>query len=266
MRPLQLPIPCDFATIPNSFELLNTATTTPSTATALRMAAIVAGLAIMSIGAVRLYRRRRDGHRTSTLRAFVLPVAVVITGTMLAAVGTTLTFAPSSSMSAMERVRDLPGTSWTATAPPMGPSDSAGSEASTRWTQRAAGSPAERRKGQVKLTDGLAVDFDSPDADWDIEQAKYVHFEEHLDLRLFTLLDVHVGIVKVNPSADYFDCANSTGHQDEIAHDRFSEGDTFCVETDEGRWARVAITTKETDRSYSTTVKMNVVVWEKHGT
>lgn len=266
MRLLHTLILYDVAMVPHSFELFFTATLTPTLASALRMAAAVAGLTIMSIGLVALYRWGRDDHRASTLRSFVIPVAVTIIGAIFAAVGVTLAFAPSSSVPAVDRLGDSSGPSRTVTAPSMAPSDSAGSETSTRSTQRAdADPPAERRKGPVVLTDGYAVDFDSRDADWNITQAKYIHFEENLDLRLFTLLNVHVRIVKVAPSAGYFDCANSAGHQIEIAHDRFSEGDAFCVETDQGRWALVVITAKETDGSYSTRVRMNVVVWEKHG-
>jgi hypothetical protein len=233
--------------IPHSFKHFYAATVTPTPANAMRMAAAVAGLAIMLIGLVALYRWGRDGSTASALRRFVLPVAVTVTGTIFAAVGATLTFAPSSSTPAVDRLGDPSGPSRTVTGPHADP-------------------PAERRRGPVALTDGYAVDLDSRDADWDMAQAKYVHFEENLDLRLFTLLDVHVGIVRVTSSAGYFDCANATGHQIEIAHDRFSEGDAFCVETDQGRWARVVITAKETDGSYSTRVTMNVVVWEKYGT
>lgn len=250
----------------HSLELFYAATVTLTPATTLRMAAVIAGLAITLMGLVLWYRWGRDDHKASTLRRFVLPVVVSITGTVLATVGATLTFVPSSNTPAADRVGDSSRTSRIVTAPVMAPSDSADSETSIRSTQPAdAGPPAERRKGPVVLTDGYAVDFDSRDTDWNITQAEYVHFGGTLDLRLFTLLDVHVGIAKVTPSAGYFDCANSTGRQTEIAHDKFSDGDAFCVETDEGRWARVVITAKETDSTYSTRVKMNVVVWEKHG-
>jgi hypothetical protein len=230
------------------------------------MAAVVAGLAFMVIGVVLLYRGGRDDRRARTVRKFVVSVAVTITGAILAAVGATLTFVPSSSVSAAGQVGDaLAGTSGTATAPAVAPSASAGNDTSTTPTQPSdAGPPAVRRKGPVALTDGYAFDLDSRVGDWNIEQAKYVHFEENLDLRLFTLLDVHVSIVKVKPSVGYFGCANSTSRQNEIAHDQFSEGDAFCVETDEGRWARIVITSKETDATYSTRVEMDIVVWEKH--
>jgi hypothetical protein len=257
---------CDAAVIPHSFELFYAATVTRTLAIALRMAAVVAGLAFMVIGVVLLYRGKRDDRRASTVRRFVVSVAITITGAVLAAVGGTLTFVPSPSVSAVDQVgAALDGTSGAATAPPVAQSDSAGNDTSTSPTQPSdAGPPAVRRKGLVALTDGYAFDLDSHDGDWNIEQAKYVHFGENLDLRLFTLLDVHVGIVKVTPLAGYFDCANSTSRQNEIAHDQFSEGDAFCVETDEGRWARVVITSKETDGTYSTRVEMDVVVWEKH--
>jgi hypothetical protein len=230
-------------------------------------AAVVAGLALMVIGAALLYRWGPDRRRASFVRRFVLPVAVTITGAILAAVGATLTLVPSASVSAVDQVGDSPvGTSQLATSPPVASSDSAGSDTSIQRTHLAdAGSPAERRTGPVALTDGYAFDLDSRAGDWNTEQAAYVHFAEALDLRLFTLLDVHIGIVKVTPTAGYFDCANSTGRQTEIAHDNFSEGDAFCVATDEGRWARVIITSKETDSAYSTRVEMDVVVWEKHG-
>lgn len=265
MRLPQLLLLCDAAVIPHSFELFYAATVTPPVSTTLRMAAVVAGLALIVIGVVLLDRWRRDDRRASTVRRFLVPVAVTITGATLAAVGATLTFVPSSSVSAVDQVADeLAGTSRTATAPPAAPSDSAGSDTSTTPTQPAdAGPPAVRRKGPVALTDGYAFDLDSRDGDWNIERAEYVHFGENLDLRLFTLLDVHVGIVKVTSTAGYVDCANSTSRQTEIAHDQFSEGDAFCVETDEGRWARVIITSKGTDDTYSTRVEMDVVVWEK---
>jgi hypothetical protein len=252
---------------PHSSGLFSTATVTLTPATALRMAAVIAGLAITLIGLALWYRRGRDDHKVSTLRRIVLPVAVSIIGTTLAAVGATLPLVPSSSTPTVYQVGDSPRSSRTVTAPVMAPSDSADGETSTRSTQPAdVGSPAERRKGPIVLTDGYAVDFDSRDADWNITQAEYVHFGEPLDLRLFTLLDVHDGIAKVTPSAGYYDCANSKGRrQAEIAYDNFSDGDAFCVATDEGRWARVVITAKETDSTYSTRVKMNVVVWEKCG-
>jgi hypothetical protein len=232
-------------------------------ANVLRMAAVIAGVVIALIGLVMWYRWGLDGHQASTLRRFVLPVAVSITGTILVAVGATLSFVPSSNMPSVDRVGNSPET---VTASVMAPADSAGDRTSAGSPQRAdGGAPAERRRGQVALTDGYAVDLDSRDADWNITQAEYVHFGERLDLRLFTLLDVHVGIVKVKPSAGYSACANSTGQQTEIAHDEFSAGDAFCVETDEGRFARVVITAKETDSTYSSRVRMDVVVWERAG-
>ena len=248
---------------PHLLDLFYTATVNLTSTTALRMAVVIAGVAVTLIGLVLWYFWGRDDHKASILRR----VAVAITGTILAAVGATLTFVPSSKTPAVDRAGALPRTSRIVTAPIVAPADSADSEISTRSTQSAdVGSSVERRKGSVVLTDGYAVDFDSRDADWNIAQAEYVHFGESLDLRLFTLLDVHVGIVKVKPSAGYIDCANSINRQTEIGHDQFLEGDAFCVETDEGRWVRVVITSKETDATYSTRVKMNVVVWEKHGT
>jgi hypothetical protein len=210
--------------IPHSFESFCATTVTWTTATALWTAAVVAGLALMAIGVVLLYRWGRDDRRAGTVRRFVVPVAITITGAILAAVGAALTVVPSLSVSAVDQVGDaLAGTSRTATAPPIAPSDSAGSDTSTTPTQpAAAGPPAERRKAPVALTDGYALDLDSRDGDWNIEQADYVHFGENLDLRLFTLLDVHVGIVKVTPSAGYFDCANSTNRHTEIAHDQLA--------------------------------------------
>jgi|tagenome__1003787_1003787.scaffolds.fasta_scaffold20933526_2 hypothetical protein len=249
---------------PHSPELFYTAIAALTPATTLRMAAVIAGLAITVIGLVLWYRRGPDDQKVSTLRRFVLPVAVSITGTMLAAAGVTFPFVPSSSTQAVDWVEDSPNTPPTLTAPVMAPSDSAESKSAAGVTQRAVvSSPAERRKGPIVLTDGYAVDLDSRDTDWNITQAEFVHFEENLDLRLFTLLDVHKAIAETTPSAGYFDCANSNDHQTEIAHDKFSEGDAFCVETDEHRWARVVITAKETDSTYSTRVTMNVVVWEK---
>lgn len=230
-------------------------------------AAVVAGLALMVIGVALLYGRDPDRRRASIVRSFVLPVAVTITGAILAAVGATLTLVPSPSVFAVDQVGDLPaGTSRPAIAPTAAPSDSAGSDTSTTPTHPPdARPPAERRKGPVTLTDGYAFDLDSRAGDWNTEQAEYVDFGENLDLRLFTLLDVHIGIVKVTPTAGYFDCANSTGRQTEIAHEDFSVGDAFCVATDEGRWARVIIASKETDSTSATRVEMDVVVWEKHG-
>lgn len=229
-------------------------------------AAVVAGLALMVIGVALLYGWGPVRRRASFVRRFVLPVAVTITGAILAAVGATLTLVPSPSVSAVDQVGDSPaGTSQPATTPPVA-SGSADSDTSPTPTHLAdAGAPAKRRTGPVALTDGYAFDLDSRAGDWNTEQAEYLNFGENLDLRLFTLLDVHIGIVKVTSTADYFDCANSTGRQTEIGHDNFSEGDTFCVATDEGRWARVIITSKETDSTHSTRVEMDVVVWEKHG-
>jgi len=251
---------------PHSSELFYTAIVTSTPATALRMAAVVAGLAITVIGLVLWYRWGRDDQNVSTLRRFVLPVVVSITGTILAAAGVTLPFVPSSSTSAVDWVGGSPRTPLTVTTPVTAPLDSADSESSVGATQPSdVSSPAERRKGSIVLTDGYAVDLDSRDTDWNITQAEYVHFQENLDLRLFTLLDVHEAIAETTPSAGYFDCANSNDYQTEIAHDKFSEGDAFCVETDEHRWTRVVITAKEIDSTYSTRVTMNVVVWEKYG-
>lgn len=229
----------EVALIPHSFELYRTATATP--ADMLRTALVVTGLAIMLTGIVMLYRWGRNDLRAGTSSRFALRVAVTITGTVLAVVGATPTFVPSASMSAADAV------------------------AASSTQRRAAGSPAERRTGRIVLTDGHAVDLDSREDDWDVARAKYIHFGKTLDLRLYTLLDVHVGIVKVAPRADYFDCAGSTGRRTEIAHDDFARGDTFCVESDEGRWARVVITSKDTDNTCSTRVKMDVLVWEKAG-
>lgn len=236
---------------------------TPSTT--LRMTANVIGLVLMIVGVALLYRWGHDHRSAITMRWFVLPAAVTIAGAVLVAIGATLALVPSPGVSAVDDVGNSPARTSPATAsPPVAPPFSADSDTSTTSTRPAvAGAPAERRKGFIALTDGYAVDLDSRDGDWNIEQAKYVFFGENLDLRLFTLLDVHFSIVKVTPTAGYFDCANSTGRQTEIAHDNFSEGDAFCVETNESRWARVIITAKETDGTYSTRVEMDVVVWEK---
>jgi len=225
-------------------------------------AAVVAGIAILVIGVVLLYRWGRDEHRASTSGKFVLPAAVTITGAVLVAGGAALMFVPSSSDPVVGQVGNLPGASRSLAAPSIASSESAGGATSTGSTR----APVERRKGPVVLTDGYAFDLDSRDDDWNIARAEYVYFAANLDLRLFTLLDVQVGIVKVAPSAGYFDCVESAGRQTEIAHDNFFVGDTFCVETDEGRWARVVITSKEIDNTYSTRVAMDVVVWERHGT
>lgn len=214
--------------------VVDVAMTTMTLATKLRMAAVITGVATALIGLVLWYRRGRDHYQASTLRRFVLPAVVSITGAVLAAVGTTLTFAPPESEAFARSAK---------------PSDTT--------------PPPTRSEGSVVLTDGHAIDLDSRDADWNISPARYVHFGEKLDLRLFTLLDVHIGIAEVAPAAGYLDCANSTGRRSEIAHDAFSAGDTFCVETDEGRWARIAVTAKQTDSSNATRVKLNVVVWER---
>jgi hypothetical protein len=228
---------------------------------------VVAGLVLMALGVALLYRWGRDRRRDSTVGRFVLPVAVTITGAILAAVGATLALVPSPNVSAEGQVGDSSATtSVTVTVPPVAPSDPAGSETSATSTQAtAAGPPAERHKGKVTLNHWYGFDLDSKAGDWDIENTESTGGTNDLDLVVEGYLVAETGIARLTAAADYLDCANSTGRDTRIEIGEVFEGDIFCVETNQGRWARVNIVSRETDDNSYNTVEMDVVVWEKSG-
>jgi hypothetical protein len=152
------------------------------------------------------------------------------------------------------------------TVPPVAPSGPAGNETSTTPTQPTeSGPPAERHKGKVTLNYDYVIDLDSQAGDWDIENVGVAGGSAEPDLYLQFKLGVQVDIVKLTPAADYFDCANSTGRETEIDAEALFKGDAYCVETNEGRWARLIIVSKETATDGTPTVTMDVVVWEKGG-
>ncbi|MBM7772221.1 hypothetical protein JOD54_002425 [Actinokineospora baliensis] len=81
------------------------------------------------------------------------------------------------------------------------------------------------------------------------------------DIRLVGELTSAQKITAGKPASSYADCVNSPQRRG-LPPAELKAGSAFCVETTEGRWARLAIADVRVEAT-KTEVDLNVTVWDK---
>ncbi len=215
---------------------------------------------VLGIGLLYRWGRRPQRHVT---RHFVLPVLITVVGAATAGVlgGLELRPAAGSAEPGADPSTTTAGpTTGSTTEPATDPTTTTKAVAATTTTtsgvaRPAGGEPSVHRSGPVTISADFAIDLDSTGENGGVTD----DISEKVDFRYDKILGIradHFLLLPGTPS--YQECVSGTGRIAEASQSDVDPGESFCVKTSEGRWARLAVV--ESDRA---ALKFDVVVWNK---
>jgi hypothetical protein len=118
-------------------------------------------------------------------------------------------------------------------------------------------------QGALTMRSGQYLDLDSSEGEKGLQET----FTAGADIKYDThILGMRSGghMAFVSNSATYQDCATATALVESLPSEKVEDGSAFCVETTEGRWARVTVAHRRiSEKPENDQIDVDVLVWSE---